>query len=100
MADATITPADVELTPVRTWQSDTGGRYPVQWTLDVPHLGLQLEVEAAFDDQAMQHTVRYWEGAVIVSGSHPGRGYLELSGYAGSASASVADQATQTVDRQ
>ena len=28
-------------------------------------------------------TVQYWEGAVDVSGSHAGRGYLELSGYAG-----------------
>jgi predicted secreted hydrolase len=29
----------------------------------------------------MDHSVRYWEGAVRVSGSHRGRGYLELSGY-------------------
>jgi predicted secreted hydrolase len=25
--------------------------------------------------------VRYWEGAVEVSGSHSGVGYLELAGY-------------------
>ena len=77
---------DVELRPVRTWQSDSGGHYPVQWTLDVPRHGLQLVVQAAFDDQEMQHTVRYWEGAVVVTGSQSGRGYLELSGYPGAAS--------------
>ena len=38
--------------------------------------------QAALDDQLMQHSVRYWEGAVQVSGSETGRGYLELSGYA------------------
>jgi predicted secreted hydrolase len=76
-----ITFGDVQLEPVRTWQSDEGSRYPVQWTLDIPRHGLRLVVEAAFDDQEMQHSVRYWEGAVVVTGSHPGRGYLELSGY-------------------
>jgi predicted secreted hydrolase len=91
---------DVELTPVRTWQSDDGARYPVQWTLSIPRLGLQLDVEAAFDDQEMRHTVRYWEGAVRVRGSQSGRGYLELSGYAALAPDGVSDQVAQAVDRQ
>ena len=91
-----IDSADVELTPVRTWQSAEGSHYPVQWTLRIPRLGLELDVEAAFDDQEMHHTVRYWEGAVTIGGTHSGRGYLELSGYA----RSVSDQLTQTVDRQ
>jgi predicted secreted hydrolase len=43
---------------------------------------LDLTVDALFDDQRMDHSVRYWEGAVEVSGSHTGQGYLELSGYA------------------
>lgn len=81
-----IVHGDVELTPVRTWQSEDGSRYPVQWTLGIPRLGLQLDVEAVFDDQEMRHTVRYWEGAVTVGGSQSGRGYLELSGYASLAS--------------
>jgi predicted secreted hydrolase len=29
----------------------------------------------------MDDAVRYWEGAVDVTGSHTGKGYLELSGY-------------------
>ncbi len=44
---------------------------------------MDIEVQALFDDQLMDHSVRYWEGAVEVSGSHHGSGYLELSGYAG-----------------
>jgi predicted secreted hydrolase len=81
-----IVHSDVELTPMRTWKSDEGSSYPVQWSLAIPRLGLQLEVEAAFDEQEMRHTVRYWEGAVTVRGSQSGRGYLELSGYARSGS--------------
>jgi predicted secreted hydrolase len=49
--------------------------------LQVAEVGLDLEVQALLDEQLMDHSVRYWEGAVGVSGSHRGSGYLELSGY-------------------
>jgi predicted secreted hydrolase len=54
----------------------------VSWRLTAPTVGLDLQVQAAFDDQLMDHAVRYWEGAVTVSGSDRGQGYLELTGYA------------------
>lgn len=73
---------DVKLEPTRYWQTDDGIRYPIAWRLAVPDAGLDLQVAATFDDQEMRHSVRYWEGAVRVSGSHGGVGYLELSGYA------------------
>ncbi len=78
-----LLPAQVTLTPLRYWQAGDGSRYPIDWRLQVAHLQLDLEVAALLDDQLMDHTVNYWEGAVDVSGSHRGRGYLELSGYAG-----------------
>jgi predicted secreted hydrolase len=78
-----LLPEQVRLTPERYWQADDGTRYPVDWRLRVADYGLDLEVQAALDDQLMDHTVHYWEGAVDVSGSHRGLGYLELSGYAG-----------------
>lgn len=77
-----LTPDQVQATPTRTWQGADGTRYPVAWRLQVPQHGLDLRVEAAFEAQEMRHRVRYWEGAVAVSGSHRGVGYLELSGYA------------------
>jgi len=70
-----------ELDPVRYWTSDQGVRYPVAWNLRAPEQGLDLRIDAAFDAQEMPLTVRYWEGAVTVDGSHRGVGYLELSGY-------------------
>ena len=69
--------------PGRVWVSPRSGTaYPVEWRLEVPQEDIDLRVSAAFDEQEMVMTVRYWEGAVEVSGSHRGRGYLEMSGYA------------------
>ena len=77
----TLLPNQVMLMPSRYWQARDGERYPVKWSMQIAEHQLDLEVEAMFDDQLMDHTVRYWEGAVGVSGSHTGKGYLELSGY-------------------
>ena len=68
--------------------SPSGGRYPSAWQVNVPHLNLQLDVQPVIDDQELNATVRYWEGAVHVSGKRngnklEGRGYVELTGYAG-----------------
>jgi predicted secreted hydrolase len=56
--------------------------------LQVPSAGLDLDVRPLLADQELHLSVRYWEGAVEVSGTradHPvtGRGYVELTGYAG-----------------
>jgi predicted secreted hydrolase len=78
-----LLPEQVMLTPLRYWQANDGTRYPIEWRLQVVEFQLDLEVTALLDDQLMDHSVHYWEGAVEVSGSHHGHGYLELSGYAG-----------------
>ncbi len=70
-----------------TWQSPQGGRYPVAWRIAVPQYGLKLNIEPLLDAQELVTTVRYWEGAVDVSGERDGmpimgRGYVELTGYA------------------
>ena len=76
-----LTPASVTLTPERYWKAPDGSRYPLAWRLAVPDEGLDLDVRAVLDDQLQELAVRYWEGAVDVTGSHTGKGYLELSGY-------------------
>ncbi len=78
-----LLPGQVTLTPLRYWRAGDGTRYPVDWRLQAAEFQLDLEVRASLDDQLMDHSVHYWEGAVDVSGSHRGQGYLELSGYAG-----------------
>jgi predicted secreted hydrolase len=78
---------DISWRPERWWtEPSSGARYPIAWQIAVAKTGHQLQVEAALDDQLMRHSVRYWEGAVRVTGRREqrnltGSGYLELVGY-------------------
>jgi predicted secreted hydrolase len=78
---------DVLLEPTRGWTSPaTRVRYPVAWRLTVPRENLGLDIEPRLDGQELDLSVRYWEGAVSVSGNAAGAdirgvGYLELAGY-------------------
>jgi predicted secreted hydrolase len=83
---------DFLLAPLASWTSPRGGVYPSRWRLDVPSLGLSLEIEPQLVDQELPLSVRYWEGAVAVRGVSAGRpvagrGYVELTGYAAAAPA-------------
>jgi predicted secreted hydrolase len=73
--------AGLRLESLGRWRSPDGTDYPSGWRLQVPEQGLDLVVEPLLADQEMRLSVRYWEGAVRVSGSHSGRGYVELTGY-------------------
>ncbi|WP_412067105.1 lipocalin-like domain-containing protein [Rubrivirga sp. IMCC43871] len=72
---------DFSLEPLETW-STNGADYPTRWRVRVPSAGLDIEVMAAFEAQELDATIRYWEGAVDVSGSASGVGFLEMTGYA------------------
>jgi predicted secreted hydrolase len=77
---------DFAMIPGATWTSpETGGRYPVAWTVRVPSLGFNARLETRLPQQELD---RYWEGAIEVAGTKDGRavtgaGYLEMTGYAG-----------------
>jgi predicted secreted hydrolase len=78
---------DVTLTVLDHWTSRTTGvRYPVAWRLAAPKAGITLDVVPYLEDQELDLSVRYWEGAVRAVGRGPGgsltgQGYLELAGY-------------------
>ncbi len=84
-----------EMQPISTWRSKrTGAEYPVEWRVKVPDKGIDLTIKAAISDQEMETAestgVTYWEGSVEIEGIHRGRrvrgrGYLEMTGYAGAA---------------
>lgn len=81
------------LAPGTTWASPkTGARYPVAWKIEAPSLGLDLSLSTRLPQQELAGGSKaspvYWEGAVEVSGSKQGKpvkgkGYLEMTGYAG-----------------
>lgn len=80
-------PPDVRFETVRRWRSPrTGGVYPVERIVVVrlPSGERRFRLRPLFDDQELDSRAGggpvYWEGAVRTEG---GRGYLELTGYAG-----------------
>jgi len=91
-ADGSVTvlaPEDVEWTPLETWRSPrTGAEYPVRWRVRVGERVYEVEPlmdDAELDSRASTGTI-YWEGPVRLrnpDGAQVGRGYLELTGYAG-----------------
>jgi len=85
-----IADADFTLQPTGTWKSPhSGAEYPVAWNVTIPRLNFLAEVHAAQPDQELRLSpVSYWEGAVRATGTRAGKlltgkGYLELTGYAG-----------------
>ena len=90
-AATALGPDDVLVEPTGYWSSPLdGARYQVRWQIRLPGEGLVLDVEPVLDDQEMDLAIRYWEGAVRVSGTArgravAGRGYLEMTGYDGRA---------------
>ena len=62
--------------------SDVGGRdVPTTWNVRLPDRGVDVEVTAINPQAWMDTSVPYWEGPIIVLGSHTGRGYLAMTGY-------------------
>lgn len=85
-----LTNEDFTMQPTDFWKSAaTGARYPTAWRLTIPRLGLELKTRALLENQELAlKPFAYWEGAVEASGTRDGkpiagRGYLELTGYAG-----------------
>ncbi len=70
----------------KTWQSpETGAIYPMGWRIELPRYGLDLLLEPVLLNQEMDTRastgIVYWEGAITVSGSRSGVGYVELTNY-------------------
>jgi predicted secreted hydrolase len=85
----TFAPEQVTWTPTRTWRSPrTGADYPVAWRVRVGDREFEVEPlmdDAELDSRSSTGTI-YWEGPIRLrapGGAELGRGYLELTGYAG-----------------
>jgi predicted secreted hydrolase len=85
----TFAPEQVTWSPTRTWRSPrTGADYPVAWRVRVGEREFDVEplmADAELDSRSSTGTI-YWEGPIRLrasDGTELGRGYLELTGYAG-----------------
>ncbi len=82
-----LTTDNIQLDVLDRWTSPKGGQYPLHWRLRVPEHNLDLWITPVIKNQEVDLLVRYWEGAMDVSGTRDGKpvrgsGYLELTGYA------------------
>jgi len=69
-----------------TWESiETGAIYPVQWDINLPSQDITIRVTPVMPEQEMNTRgttgIVYWEGAIEITGSHEGKGYVELTNY-------------------
>jgi len=78
---------ELSLETLDYWTSShDASRYPARWQLHIPDAELELTIIPYLADQEMNFAIRYWGGAVRVSGQANGRslrgsGYVELTGY-------------------
>jgi geranylgeranyl pyrophosphate synthase len=81
---------DVSFRAGKTWTSmRTFHTYPTSWRLEAPSIGLDVQIEATFDDQEMITVISkpaFWEGKCTVRGTLAGRAvaglaYIERSGF-------------------
>jgi len=74
-ADGALVATPLQSAPV------AGRDVPVLWRVELPARGVDVTVKAINPGAWMEVSVPYWEGPVTVTGSHGGRGYLEVTGY-------------------
>mgnify|MGYP001163385984 CR=1 FL=1 len=68
------------LSPLETSQV-AGREVPTRWRIELPARGLIIETTALNPNSWMETSFEYWEGPIRATGSHTGRGYLEMTGY-------------------
>ena len=73
-------PGALRVTPL-AWKDVKGHRVPVQWKVALPGKGLEVTTSPVNPDAWMDTQVSYWEGPVRLEGTHPGQGYVEMTGY-------------------
>ncbi len=89
----TLEPSAAEVAAVATWRSPhTNTVYPSGWTVTIPGKNVRLRLEPVLPDQELDTRGStgqiYWEGEVTIGGTKGnqpigGKGYVELTGYAG-----------------
>ena len=76
--------SDWEVTGEQWWQSESGSIYPVAGSIQRADTGETIVYKPLIQNQELDLTVRYWEGAIELfnlEGGKIGRGYMELTGY-------------------
>ena len=80
-------PDDFLVDVTDSWTSPaSAATYPISWRVQVPAYSLDVTLVPVVEDSEFDATSTtrnfYWEGEVAVTGSQPGNGFVEMTGYA------------------
>jgi predicted secreted hydrolase len=76
---------EVEVQVLDRWPSPkSGATYPAEWRFKLPGENMDLHITPLLNNQELDVSFVYWEGAVRLEGTHTGYGYVEMTGYADS----------------
>jgi predicted secreted hydrolase len=76
----TLSPKDISLKPV-SMSTVNSKTLPLQWQVQIPAFNIDITVQPLKQQQWNPALVSYYEGMVAITGSHTGKGFLELTGY-------------------
>ena len=75
-----LPPGAFQATP-QDWSEVAGRSLPTTWQVALPERDIDIRVRALNPKAWMGTRFSYWEGPILISGSHSGSGYLEMTGY-------------------
>jgi predicted secreted hydrolase len=73
-------PGDISMEPTQ-WQQTTLGKHPIAWRIRINSEAIDISTQALNPNSDMLVSTPYWEGPILITGSHQGQGYMELTGY-------------------
>jgi predicted secreted hydrolase len=75
-----LQPGALKVTPLETARV-AGRKVPIRWRVEVPEKGVDVTTQALNPQAWMDTLFPYWEGPARLTGTHPGKGYVEMTGY-------------------
>jgi len=77
---------DIKMKPLKYFnrkniKNKKKSKVPIEWNIVIKSHGIDLKLKALNKNSFVDTLVPYWEGPIILSGSHKGFGYLEMTGY-------------------
>jgi predicted secreted hydrolase len=65
-----------------TQQDKVAGRLlPLYWSIKLPKHQIDIQIAPMQTNQWNPGIISYYEGGTVISGSHSGVGFIELTGY-------------------
>lgn len=61
--------------------TDNNTQYPTQWSLAIPQREMAITISPQKPKQWNRGRFLYYEGAIEITGTHEGKGFMELTGY-------------------